>query len=59
MTPTANTPDRQRYAVASRSSQFADLDMRGLLTVYRRRCDRAAATLLLLNEDEDDWIRLQ
>eukprot|EP00978_Attheya_sp_CCMP212_P023064 scaffold69822_cov50-Attheya_sp.AAC.1 len=47
-TPTVDTPDRQRYAVASQSSQFADLDMHGLLLVYRRRCDHAAATLLLL-----------
>eukprot|EP00978_Attheya_sp_CCMP212_P009376 scaffold22163_cov53-Attheya_sp.AAC.1 len=39
MTPTADTPDRQRY-------------------VPMRCCDCAAATLLLLNEDEDNWIRL-
>eukprot|EP00978_Attheya_sp_CCMP212_P012947 scaffold32298_cov60-Attheya_sp.AAC.1 len=45
MTPTADTPDCQRYTVAS---QFADLDMHGLLTVYRHCCDRAAVTLLLL-----------
>eukprot|EP00978_Attheya_sp_CCMP212_P009204 scaffold21722_cov62-Attheya_sp.AAC.1 len=55
MTPTANTPDCQRYAVASRSSQFADLDMHGLLTVDRRRCDRAAATLLLLSQLMSRW----
>eukprot|EP00978_Attheya_sp_CCMP212_P032235 scaffold124828_cov51-Attheya_sp.AAC.1 len=42
MTPTADTPVRQRYAVA----------------IYRHCCDRAAAMLLLLNEDEDNWIRL-
>jgi hypothetical protein len=57
-TPTVDTPDRQRYAVASGSSQFADLDMRGLLAVYRRRCDRAAATLLLVLSRLMSWVVL-
>ena len=57
-TPTVDTPDRQRYAVASGSSQFAALDTRGLLAVYRRRCDRAAATLLLLLSRLMSWVVL-
>jgi hypothetical protein len=30
--------------------------MRGLLAVYRRRCDRAAATLLLLLSQLMSWV---
>eukprot|EP00978_Attheya_sp_CCMP212_P013220 scaffold33185_cov69-Attheya_sp.AAC.2 len=57
MTPTADTPDRQRYQLLVDPVNLLIWTGAGFWQSMHR-CDCAAAALLLLNEDEDNWIRL-